>query len=182
MRLTKSDFISYLNCPKSLWLAKRGSERYPQQSDPPVFMQKLAREGYEVEGYVRQFFDMASGHNVEFQCEFETKDGLFAKADAIEKTVDGKTFLYEVKSSTSVKTEVTHSHIKDVCFQKICAERSGQRIDRVFLIHLNGEYVRNGAIEPTKLLTVVDVTRDAEAMASETEVEIDAALDFFPEI
>jgi len=178
MRLTKSDFISYLNCPKSLWLAKRDSERYPQQNDQPVFMEKLAREGYEVEGYVRKFFDMAGDHNVDFQSEFETTDGLYARADVIEKTVGGKTFLYEVKSSTKVKADSTHSHIKDVCFQKICAERSGQRIDQVFLIHLNGEYVRNGAIEPAKLLTVVDVTRYAETMAPETEAEIDAALDF----
>ncbi|MCW8965969.1 MAG: DUF2779 domain-containing protein, partial [Candidatus Pacearchaeota archaeon] len=111
-------------------------------------MQKLAREGYEVERYVRLYFENVDDRDVSFHSEFKTDDGLYARVDVLENLSDGTTALYEVKSSISVKTDNKHNHIKDACFQKICAERAGQKIDRVFLVHLNGGYVRDGKIDP----------------------------------
>jgi len=175
MQLSKTDFIQYLNCPKSLWALKREPETYPH-GEFSVFLQKLTREGYEVERYVRQYFDAIDERAVDFQRVFETDAGLFARADAFEATGSGETILYEIKSSTSVKTDADHNHIKDACFQKICAERSGQKIDRVFLVHLNGEYVRDGDIDPEGLLEFADVTEDVGAIQEETEAEIDEAL------
>ena len=177
MQLTKTDFIQYLHCPKSLWLLKHDPGNYPQ-GEFSTFMQKLVREGYEVERYVQQFFDSAGDRNVSFQAEFRTDDGLYARVDALENMGDGTTALYEIKSSTSVKTDAKHNHIKDACFQKICAERAGQRIDRVFLVHLNGEYVRNGDIDPGAMLAFADITEAVEKIESETNAEVDAALAF----
>ena len=174
MQFTKTDFIQYLNCPESLWLLRHDPENYPH-GEFSTFMQKLVREGYEVEGYVQQFFESAGDRNVSFQSEFTTDDGLYARVDALENMSDGTTALYEIKSSTSVKTDAKHNHIKDACFQKICAERAGQHIDRVFLVHLNGEYVRNGEIDPGAMLVFADITEAVEEVASETSAEIDAA-------
>lgn len=175
MQLTKTDFIQYLNCPKSLWVLKHDPDGYPH-GEFSVFLQKLTREGYEVERYVRHFFEGEEGREVNFQTVFESDDGLFARADALERTADGQVILYEVKSSTSVKTDASHNHIKDACFQKICAERAGQQIDRVYLVHLNGEYVRNGEVDPAALLTFADITEPVGEIAGETQAEIDAAL------
>ena len=177
MQLTKTDFIQYLNCPKSLWLLKHEPESYPSGTFS-VFVQKLAREGYEVERYVRQLLSSDGTRTVNFQAVFETEDGLFARLDALERNGDGGAILYEIKSSTSVKTGGAHNHIKDAGFQKICAERAGQKIDRVVLVHLNGGYVRNGDVDPAGLLSFVDVTPQVDAIAEETEEEIDAALEF----
>ena len=177
MQFTKTDFIQYLNCPKSLWLLKRDPDSYPY-GEFSAFMQKLTREGYEVERYVRQFFENAGDRAVNFQIVFESDDGLFARADAVERTSDGDNVLYEVKSSTSVKTDNQHNHVKDACFQKICAERAGQKIDRVYLVHLNGEYVREGGVDPAALLVFADVSNEVENIAADTIAEIDAALKF----
>lgn len=177
MQLTKTDFIHYLNCPESLWLQKRNPEGYPY-GEFSTFMQKLVREGYEVEEYVQQFFESAGDRNVSFQVEFRTDDGLYARVDALESMDDGTTALYEIKSSTSVKTDAKHNHIKDACFQKVCADRAGQQIDRVFLVHLNGDYVRNGAIDLGAMLAFADITEAVEEVESETSAEIDAALTF----
>ena len=177
MQLTKTDFIQYLHCPKSLWLLKHDPGNYPQ-GEFSTFMQKLVREGYEVERYVQQFFDSAGDRNVSFQAEFRTDDGLYARVDALENMGDGTTALYEIKSSTSVKTDAKHNHIKDACFQKVCAERAGQQIERVFLVHLNGDYVRNGAIDSGAMLAFADITEEVEEVESETSAEIDAALTF----
>jgi CRISPR/Cas system-associated exonuclease Cas4 (RecB family) len=174
-QLTKTDFIQYLNCPKSLWWLKHDPESYPH-GEFSVFLQKLTREGYEVERYVRQLFEKDDGRAVNFQTVFETDDGLFARADALEHTDDGEAILYEIKSSTSVKTDNAHNHIKDACFQKICAERAGQKIDRVYLVHLNGKYVLDGEIDPAALLEFADVTDQVGEMADATKAEIEAAL------
>ena len=176
IKLTKTDFIQYLNCPKSLWLLKHDAENYPQ-GEFSAFLQKLTREGYEVERYVRQYFANAGGRSVDFQSNFETDDGLYARADAVEQTSNGDTVIYEVKSSTRVKTDNDHNHIKDACFQKICAESAGQKIDQVFLVHLNGNYVRKGDIDPSELLVFVDVTKEVNHIARATETEINEALD-----
>lgn len=180
MQLTKTDFIQYLNCPKSLWLLLNAPDEYPH-GEFSVFLQKLTREGYEVEHYVRQFFENAEGRAVNFQRIFETEDGLFARADALEADGSG-TVLYEIKSSTSVKTNTAHNHLKDACFQVICAERSGQQIDAVSLVHLNGEYVRDGKIVPEELLVFEDVTERVREIEAETAVEMDEALALLREI
>ena len=176
MSLTKTEFVQYLNCPKSLWLLKHDPENYPH-GEFSTFMQKITREGYEVEAFVRQFFEIQNHRTVDFQKVFETEDGLYARLDAFEQTEGGNAILYEVKSSTKVKTDNDHNHIKDACFQKICAERAGQNIDQVFLIHLNGEYERNGAIDPADLLIFADITYEVGEVLDETRSEIDAALE-----
>ena len=176
-QLTKTDFIHYLHCPKSLWLFKNEPTNYPQ-GEFSTFMQKLVREGYEVERYVRKFFEDADDRDLSFQTEFKTEDGLYARLDAFENLSDGKTALYEIKSSTSVKTDTKHNHIKDTCFQKICAERAGEKIDSVFLVHLNGDYVRDGDIDPSAMLVFADITEAVNEIVAETSAEIDAALAF----
>lgn len=180
IQLTKTDFIQYLNCPKSLWVLKRDPQNYPH-GEFSTFLQKITREGYEVERYVRQFFDGDAERVVNFQRVFETDTGLYARADAIEETADGRVVLYEIKSSTSVKTNAAHNHLKDACFQKICAQRAGQTIDEVYIVHLNGEYVRHGEIDSSSLLTFAYVTDRVAEIEAETAGEIDQALAFLAE-
>jgi len=175
MTLTKTEFVQYLNCPKSLWLLKRDPSIFPE-GEFSAFLQKITREGYEVERYVREFFVADADRAVSFQRVFETEEGLFARADAFEETADGRFILYEIKSSTSVKTDAAHNHLKDACFQKICAQRAGQQIDAVFIVHLNGEYVRDGDIDPALMLTFVDETDRVAAIEDETAAEIEQAL------
>ena len=89
LQLTKTDFIQYLNCPKSLWLLKNEPESYPV-GEFSAFLQKITREGYEVERYVRAYFDASPDRRVSFQEVFETESGLFARADALEHLDDGR--------------------------------------------------------------------------------------------
>ncbi len=180
-KLTKTDFIQYLNCEKSLWVLKHDPANFPH-GEFSTFLQKLTREGYEVEDFVRQFFESDISRSVNFQTTFETEDGLFARADVLEKLSNGEVILYEVKSSTSVKTDPKHNHLKDACFQKICSERAGQKIDRVCMVHLNKDYIKEGNINPEDLLVFEDVTDRVREIYGETEAEIDEALAFLREL
>ncbi|MEQ8584811.1 MAG: hypothetical protein RLW68_08175 [Devosia marina] len=69
---------------------------------------------------------MDADRNVQFQAVLDTGDGLFARVDALEQMSDGRTVLYEIKSSTGVSKDKTHSHIDDAAFQMICTERGEQ--------------------------------------------------------
>lgn len=176
MPLSKTDFIHYLNCPKSFWLSKRDPANFPA-GEFSAFQQKLAQEGREVERYFRQYFEQRGTGAVLFERAFDTDDGLHARVDGLKVGDDGAATLYEVKSSTRVKEGQPQYQLKDACFQKICAERAGHPINRVFLVHLNGDYVRRGEIAPAELLVFADVTDDVAGIEAETADEIADALE-----
>ena len=171
IQLTTTDFVRYPCCPKSLWTLKREPENYPQ-GKPSAFGAKLASDGHGVEGHVRWLREK-EGRMAEFQQVSQAESGLFARADAFEKTGDGSTVLHEIKSSTRIKDD----NIKDDCFQRICTERAGRRIDRISLVHLNGEYDPNGQIHPNGLLVFADIIENVREIESATATEIDDALE-----
>ena len=169
MQLTKSEYMQFLHCPKSFWWSKCHPEDDPEW-ESSGFLQKLISESEEVKQHVHKYFKSRK-RKVQFQVDFETKDGLFTKIDMLEYKKDGQVVLYDITSANSKKSDLT-----DICFQKICAERSGQQIDQVKIIHLNGGYVRNGDIDPKSLIEIVDVTAKVKKLVAETSNEIDKAL------
>lgn len=163
--LTKTDFMLYLQCPKSLWLKKHKPQAYQRYKKPGHF----SGDGHEVERYAEQLF---SGDTpVSFQYPQRTIDGLYACVDVLEQNHDGTYNLYEVKSSKK-----TDNHIKDPCFQMITLENSGLVVRDVFIIHVNGNYVRDEIIDPHQLLQKVCVTREVRNCEEETHTEINGAL------
>ena len=194
MYLTKTDFVHYLQCPKSLWLLKHKPEAYPHKEFSD-FLKKIVREGYEVERYAQILFPdgvslppttdtaiaktkdaIAQKTKSVFQATVLTEDRLFARADILSRNDDGSYDLHEVKASSSVKKDKKHNHLKDACFQKIAFERSGIIINTIFIMHINGDYVRGMEIDPQKLLKKIDITEQIKKIYDETEVEINNAL------
>jgi hypothetical protein len=172
MKLSKTDFIQYLNCPKSLWLLKHKPEIYPygELSD---YNKKIIAEGYEVEAYVKLFLNAKlDAKCYSYQVNFQTKEGLFANADVIYSNNDKTINIYEVKSSTDIKS----NQIKDATFQKIVAEGSGYKVKNIFIIHLNQNYISDGVIDPEQLLTFVDITSRVTESGIEIRQQIDEAL------
>ena len=140
MQISKTDFIHYLNCPKSFWLLKHKPDDYPH-GEFSDYMKKLTSEGYEVEGFFRSLLQsQADADRYSFQSIFQTERGLYAKADAIRDNGDGTINLYEVKSSTSVKKNGQHNQIKDATFQKIAPEEAGLRVAKVFIVRVSQSF------------------------------------------
>lgn len=179
--LSKTDFIQYLNCPKSLWLKQHKPGVYPE-GEFSDFAQKLAAEGYQVEGFVRQLVkDWPDAESYSFQGVFETGEGLHARADMLRENEDGTIDVFEIKSSTSVKDGKPHNQLKDAAFQTIAATRAGRDVRNVFIVHLNKDYVRDGEIDPGELLTFADETVRVKGLLDETEREIAEALSLLTE-
>jgi hypothetical protein len=193
MILTKTNFIQFLNCPKSLWLLKNKPEEYPD-GEFSLFLEKLIKDGYEVEDYAMKLFsdgiDLGERSTVEetkkalegegsvfFQPSFETKDGVFARVDILEKNEDGSLSIYEVKSSTSVKKDPKHNHVKDACFQKYVVEKSGYKVSGIYIIHLNKNYILDGEVNPHSLLVKADIKDDVDDIYKEVVGNIEAAVE-----
>ncbi|MEO7673295.1 MAG: DUF2779 domain-containing protein [Pyrinomonadaceae bacterium] len=153
-RLTKTAYLSYLRCPQEFWLANK----LPLLVAEPYSLEyeHLRQQGYAVQQLVKtmQRFQPQDGINFDFERPFQTAE-LYARCDIVvtdetTRAVD----LYETKSSSSVKDE----HIDDVAFQKMVVERSGSLVSRCFVITTNGDYIREGEIDPEELFLVTDVT------------------------
>ena len=98
-----------------------------------------------------------------FEASFEVA-GCYCRADIIVPRDDDAWDLYEVKSATRVKDV----NIADVAFQAHVIEGSGVTLNRLYLMHLDNQYIRHGEIEPAKLFHAEDVS--ALARASQPEV------------
>lgn len=189
-QLTKTDFIQYLNCPESLWLLKNKPNEYPK-GEFSLFLEKLIKEGYEVEEYAKQLFpngvnlpensspnytqqQLNSNSNVFFQPSFLTSKGVFARIDVLEKLPNDTYHIYEIKSASSIKK----GKLEDACFQKCVMQECGYSVSKASIIHLNKDYVKQGVINANELLEVVDVTEQIENLYSSVINDINAASNF----
>ena len=109
MQISKTDFIHYLNCPKSLWLLKHKPDQYPH-GEFSDYMKKLTAEGYEVEDYVQKLIKNQPGAgSYSFQSVFQTQRGLYAKADVTRDNGDGTmNVYYQIRDADPLPTTISN--------------------------------------------------------------------------
>jgi len=196
MALSKSQFMLSLKHPAWLWLQVHEPDRLPPHDDNTL---SLFASGNLFEEYAEQRFTDAiklgykdeRGHfdgeryralpeltkealsgeqTVILQGRLEI-DGLTCIFDVLERTPMGTFNLYEIKSSTSAKPE--HEH--DLAFQTIVLEKAGLTIDRMFVIHVNNEYVRQGEIDIKQIADETEVTSAVRSILEDTKRAIEEA-------
>ncbi|MBU0459350.1 MAG: DUF2779 domain-containing protein [Nanoarchaeota archaeon] len=169
--LTKSKYIKGLQCQRLLWFADR--KRLPE---PDLMQQHRFSQGPIFEKYAKQLFtgielgDLDFNQNIEktkelinenktiFEAGFKIED-LFVRSDIFEPNGDGWN-LYEIKASSDEKK--LPIYYDDLAFQKYVIEKCGLKVKKCFVLKLNKEYVKNGEIEPEKLVEKHDVTENVE--------------------
>lgn len=189
-QLTKTNFIQYLNCPESLWLLKNKPNNYIK-GEFSLFLEKLIKEGYEVEEYAKLLFpnginlpenskhqftqqQLASSNTVFFQPSFLTQKEVFARIDVLERLNDNTYHIYEIKSASSIKK----GKLEDACFQKYVLQECGYSVSKISIIHLNKDYVKKGDINPSELLDIVEITDQINNIYSSVVNNINAASNF----
>lgn len=165
--LSKSKYMSGLQCPRLLWFQVNSPEEIPETDEETQF---VFDQGHEVGNFAKRLFPdgIEIPHDKNFvnatrriiplrKPIFEgafSFNGGFAKVDILNPVDKGRWDLIEVKSSTEVKDE----HLEDVAFQKYVIEGSGLKIRNCILMHVNNGYVRKGDIDPTQLLTQEEIS------------------------
>ncbi len=182
----------FLKHPAWLWLKKHDKSKLPEPDDN---LQAIFDAGVEFEQYANKRFPdgvdigfndfseyrsmpgrtmqaVDSNAKTIFQGRFEG-DNITCICDVVDR-VEKNTFdLYEIKSSTKVKPE----HLPDLAFQVIVLEAAGIQVRTIAVIHVNNQYVRDGAIDPIKLSSVTDITDEVRAKIEETKSNIQRALE-----
>jgi len=93
----------------------------------------------------------------------------YAIADILVPVDDSNWDLIEVKSSTAVKD----INLPDVAIQCYVCRNSGIKLNKLFLMHINNQYVRQGDIEPDKLFTKEDITEQTQELVLQVEPNLE---------
>lgn len=187
--ITKTDFMTYANCPKQYWLSKNRPDLEKPISDDA---RKHIEDGIKVGAIAKEFIDntfvatrkKADGTlDIEAQIE-ATKLGLqnnykciaeasfkygdlFCAVDLLKVDPFGGYSILEVKATNNVKDD----HFEDIAFQKYVLEKCGLKINALYILHLNHAYERHGEINPKMLLIADEVTNEKEVIDTLNNLE-----------
>ena len=170
--LSKSKYLIGLQCPRHLWIAFNAKEKLPEID---ASVQHRFDEGNKIGELAKKLFpggidiptedfrgnlEITKASLKEGKPLFEPAfmiDDLYSRGDVLVPNEDGWDII-EVKSATKVKDVNVH----DVSFQKHVYEKCGLKIKNCYLMHINNEYVRDGDIDPSKLLIKEDITSQVD--------------------
>jgi hypothetical protein len=181
--LTKSYFLSGLQCPKRLWfevhapledrvppsvaqLNGRAREQLLQQLKPGVLVahsQGLPAAIAETRRLLQQ-----GAPAILYQPAFRA--GKLAVIADVLHARGASTSLMEVKSATGVKPE----YLPDLGFQTLVLRRCGIDVDRLLLAHINAQFVLQRFGDYEGLLSEQDLTSEIEALLPQIEESIPA--------
>ena len=171
--ISKSKFVSYKTCPKSLWLLLNKQEEYIEDSSALKHIEEGKEVGALAKQYFKNTFDTTSykedssldiedmigltnrylleSKEVIAEASF-SQDGLFCSIDLLRKVNDGYE-IYEVKATTKVEKE----HLIDSAFQKHVLQKRGLNIVKTYILHLNKHYRRKGDLDLSQLFIAEQV-------------------------
>jgi hypothetical protein len=181
--LSKSRFLTGLQCPKALWLTVHqpdlAAEMDPARQAVIEAGNEVGRAAHELfpggvlvdepywrhEAAVERTRALVADPAVPaiFEAAFEHA-GVRIRVDVLERLGRGGDAaawgLREVKASAGLKEH----HVPDVAVQRFVLEGAGLAIPSVELVHVNGEFVRGeGPIDWRRFFTRQDVTEQALA-------------------
>ena len=186
--LTKSKYLTGLQCPRLIWTQFHEPEKIPE-TDPVtqyIFDQghlvgELAKRLYpngidiptdDFMGNIKQTKELLEQRKPLFEAGI-LAEGIYSRVDILSPTDEEGWDIVEVKSSTSVKDV----HINDVAYQRYCCSQSGLNIRKCYLALINNQYVKDGEIDPEGLFNIHDVTDQVEEASVGIQGRIDNMLE-----
>jgi CRISPR/Cas system-associated exonuclease Cas4 (RecB family) len=187
MRITKFQFLNFLECPTKMWFDRR-IERESLTSG-----EQLRRdEGQEIGKLARQLFpegilvdlrsiqeaakktqELLKDTNVPaiFEATFIVGD-FVTRADILVRDGDKGWTLFEVKSSVHKDGKIDDDHVKDLAYTTMVILDSGLRISRIELIRLSKEWQLGLSVDALFVRTdcldeVIDTVKQFEELAPE---------------
>ena len=182
MYLSKSKYVSGMQCPKILWM----NRNLPEAFDDSVMDEALLATGNEVGDLAMEYFgdfeEVPYSKNKK-EMEEETKelitastkiiceasfiyDENFCSVDILRKIEDGTFEIIEVKSSSNTEEEednqeddkIQLQYLHDMAYQYYVVTNAGYKVSKVFLMQLNKKYVRLGELDLKQLFVLNDTT------------------------
>jgi hypothetical protein len=186
--LSKSKYLNGLQCPRYLWILFHEPERIPETD---TVTQYIFAQGHVVGELAKQLFPdgvdiptdgfmdniketqrLLEQHKPLFEAGILV-EGLYSRVDVLNPNGEDRWDLIEVKSSTGVKDV----HIHDASFQRLCCEKSGLKIGKCYLMHINNQYTKEGEIDPEKFFIIQDISVEVEKVANCIQDRVDNMFD-----
>ncbi len=113
---------------------------------------------------------IAKKTHVIFQSKF-IYDKFLAKNDALEYDKENDCWnLYEIKGTNTLDENASSiDHVEDATFQTVILKALGIKVGKIFIIHLNKEYVREDEINIRDLFTNDDITAEVQEREEATK-------------
>jgi len=188
--ISKSSFVRFIHCDKDLWLYFNKPDKATPIDEIGL---KNISDGNRVGELARSYFEdtvssaivdennkpkckdqadltnklLKDNHNCVAEASFFYND-LFCAVDLLKKDEEGYS-IYEVKSSTSIQIH----QLVDVSFQRYVLEKNGLKINHIYILHPNKEYIRQGEIDLSKYFiaecvdnneTVLDIQNNIDSL------------------
>ena len=157
--LSKTDFLLYLEAPLHLW-AKAHNQLIDKPPTP--YEQHLMQQGQQVEALAKKYIDttLVRGEDhltLLWQKTFDDRHYQIRTDALIYDQKSDNYDLYEIKSSTSIKTD----HEYDLAFQVLLLE-SLLKLRHVYLIHINKTYELGESLTLDQFFTFEEVSVQVE--------------------
>lgn len=168
MNLSKSRYTQGVICPKKLWLSCYKIEEAEDMGNESILnngtkIGELARSlfgDYVLIDFTTDFSKMLDDTQKQLEnkpnivCEASfSYDNNFCSVDILKNDMDGVE-IYEVKSSTVVKD----IYIDDVAYQTWVLKKCGLNVKKSYIVHVNGEYIKNGEFNLHEFFKIADVS------------------------
>jgi len=176
--LSKSTFMKGCQCPKALYLKKHHAELkdeisaaqqaiFSRGTNVGELAQGLFPGGVDAspadyykfqESVVKTQKLIAAGEKIIYEAAFQF-DGVLCALDILVKK-KGNWYAYEVKSSTGV----SKTYHLDASLQYYVITNAGIDLKGISIVHINNQYVRNGAIDIEQLFTIESVLEEVQKL------------------
>lgn len=188
--ISKSRYMAGLRCDKLLWCRYHDTDLFPDYSKSTLVRfaegnrigelaqrgfpggKEAAPEKYLAEDTVPPTKELIKLRIPIYEAGF-VHGPAYVKIDILNPVDEDEWDLYEVKSSTGYSSE---KHLADVAIQRYAAEGSGIKIRRCYLMHINNQYVLQGALDPSALLKPTDVTTEVDTFISNVNGDLERML------
>ncbi|MFC1578246.1 DUF2779 domain-containing protein [Thermodesulfobacteriota bacterium] len=173
-KISKSQYITGIQCPKALWFYRHRPDLKPEVSEA---QQHIFDTGHEIGELAQEYFPsgieiteeyyeidkaiksteeaVSKGEKFIFEATACSPDGAYSRIDIFKKVKGSDAWdLIEVKASTGVKDYQVH----DIAFQRYAFVNAGYKIRKSILMHVNNQYVRSGELNVDELFNLEDCT------------------------
>ena len=173
-RISKSQYLKGIQCPKALWLYRHRSDLKPEVSEA---QQHLFDTGHEIGELAKHYFKsgveitaeyyqidkaikstndyIRQGERIIFEATAASPDGGFSRIDILKKANRTDVWdLIEVKASTGVR----NYYLDDITFQRYAFANAGYQVRKSVLMHVNNQYMRTGDLNIKELFVLEDCT------------------------
>lgn len=164
--LSKTDFLWYLDAPMHLWAS---AHNLLEDKSHSLYEQHLFQQGQQVEALARKFIEEVllpgySDGQLFWQPAYD--DGDFEiRADALIFDREAEVYdLYEIKSSTSVKTK----HEYDLAFQVLLLE-SILDLRHIHIIHIDKGYNHGTSLDLSAFFVVEEVSEQVDGRREDVD-------------